>query len=107
MKKTRTTWERRISALHRREQQRCGFRHDLANDFRERLARDGEFLGERPHDVQILRLGAGAYRTEPMLLHYPDEKAMGLVDFAVDGIRKRIGLVEFPALGSHRLIHPV
>ena len=33
-----------------------------------------------------------------MLLHHLDETAMGLVDFAVDAIRKRIGLVEFPAL---------
>ena len=50
-------WERRASALHRLEQQRRGLRHDLADDFRERLARHRELLGERLHDAQVLLLG--------------------------------------------------
>src|SRR5271169_4691459 len=108
MKRTPTTWgvrPRRVcraapasssrdSALHRLEQQWRGLRHDLADDFRERLARDRELLGERLHDAQVLLLGPGADRTEPMRLHHLDEDAMDLVDFAVHGIRKWIGLVE-------------
>ena len=39
-------WIKEHSTLHRLEQQRRGFAHHLANDFRERLAWHGELFGQ-------------------------------------------------------------